>query len=242
MGDVQLCIAAAPTLTCHNAWSVPHLLGVQPSSHRHVHGSSSLLHSQHRQLTKIFVDKLRSKAPLPAGADTGVGLLVLSQSEAMLLTTEDADQERVCRVALPLAAEPAACCPLGKGTFCVVDACGTIALLQVRWQDGRASLVAYACHTALHDVKDEPASPEDCSSHPFDTVGGVAAEPLMGGSAPCHVGCAVALPCGHVQELNQFVVLLVMGTIAGPSRVVGLPRRLVEGVRLDDVSTDGASK
>ena len=54
-----------------------------------------------------------------------------------------------------------------------------------------------------------------------------------GSRRPCshHVGCAAALPCGHVSELSEHAVALVLGAISGPSTVVGIPKALLDAVR-----------
>jgi hypothetical protein len=187
--------------------------------------------------------------------------MVLSQGKALLLTGSSADSELLAEVTLPFDAEPAACVPLGSGTFCTIHARGSVALLQVQFSNGCASCTVQACSTCSYQgsgqgaVRDAFTLQQSVSGEAAGTgtdvsmadptassgaerpahlrersSGGAAVPACTSATATAHVSCAAALPCQHVPELAAFAALIVVGTVAGASYVLGLPHALLQAV------------
>lgn len=158
-------------------------------------------------------------------------LIIVSQDEVMLMSVScDIDfLKATCK--LPLDAPPVACCPLGMGLFFVIDAAANAAVLSIAAAaapaagapaPGRSAprLAALRCFRAAVGPEAPIAAP------------GSMAEALATWGAPedgrgpmhRHVSAAAVLPCAHVPEMQHFAALVVVGTLAGPSCVVGVPQ------------------
>lgn len=154
------------------------------------------------------------------------GLLLLSQEEAILtnVASESSCLQQTCR--LGLTAPPAACVALGQGLFLIIDSAATAVVLGVRAAPSardsggpgaqeNPGMFCVACRlqpSLAGKPPDAPAGPEDCK-----------------GSESClsqgsHVTCASAMSCDRAPALEQFAMLVSVGTMSGPSVVIGVSK------------------
>jgi hypothetical protein len=130
--------------------------------------------------------------------------------------------QQTCR--LGLTAAPAACVSLGHGIFLIIDSAATAVVLGISTvQSGRESGGARAKEKPGMFCKQCRIQP-GLSGLPVGASGeeqGIAMSCLSKGS---HVTCASTLSCAHVPSMQQFAMLVVVGTMAGQSVLVGISK------------------
>lgn len=156
---------------------------------------------------------------------------MLSQEEATLLSIscESGCLRATCK--LPLEAAPVACEPLGHGFYFIIDASANTAILTITETQAAAGAPAPRSHcTVTMHCCSAPYGPEAPLATRSSLEGAAAADcdAVLRDEAPArearHVSAACALPCSHLPELKQFAALVVVGTMAGPACVIGVPR------------------
>eukprot|EP00892_Ulva_mutabilis_P012482 jgi/Ulvmu1/9606/UM054_0036.1 len=178
---------------------------------------------------------------LPATARRGLPscpeLLMLSQEEAILLSisSETGCLRATCK--LPLQSAPVACAPLGHGAFFILDASANAAVLTIAPAPAAARgpaapalrhecTVTMRCRAAPYgaDARHGAEPPADAAMHDHEE------SPQSGAPArdARHASAACALPCGQVPELQRFAALVIVGTLAGPACVIGVPREAID--------------
>lgn len=154
------------------------------------------------------------------------GLLVLSQEEAILtnIASDCSCLQQTCR--LGLTAPPAACVALGQGLFLIIDSTATAVVLGIRAAPSVRDSGASGAQEMPGMFSIECRLQPSLSSQPADASAGPERSSrsercLSKGS---HVTCASALSCAHVPAMQQFAMLVAVGTMSGPSVVIGISK------------------
>lgn len=154
------------------------------------------------------------------------GLLLLSQEEAILtnIASDCSCLQQTCR--LGLTAPPAACVALGQGLFLIIDSAATAVVLVIR-------AAPSARDTGLLRVQEKPGmfciacrlQPSLSGKQP-DAPAGLhgtnSSESCL--SQGSHITCASSFSCDRAPDLQQFAMLVTVGTMSGPSLVIGLSK------------------
>lgn len=151
----------------------------------------------------------------------------------MAITGDAGFLKATCKLTLESA--PVACAPLGHGWFCVVDAAANCALLSISPAAPAAPAAPDLRGECTLTVRCFPAVYGRQVPRPHqvgaEDAGEGCEEPLGGAAkarAARHASAACALPCSHVPAMQSLAALVVVGTLAGPGCVVGVPRAGLE--------------
>lgn len=153
------------------------------------------------------------------------GLLILSQEEAILtnIASDSSCLRQTCQ--LGLTSPPAACVALGKGLFLVIDSAAFAVILAIVVSSAGKDA---AQGTQAHDRAGMFCM--QCNLQPSPSVPQVSSSTESDVHQPCclHKGSRVtsasALSCKLVPSMQHFAMLVVVGTMSGPSFAIGISR------------------